>query len=63
VHVATAVAAMRATGFPDLDDLVVGESLLRPADPEEVTAFFERAGQRTVRRPVIPICLWFATGQ
>jgi predicted phosphodiesterase len=38
-----AVAAMRATGFPDLDDLVVGESLLRPADPEEVTAFFERA--------------------
>jgi hypothetical protein len=30
-------------GDPDLDDLVVGERLLRPADPEEVAAFFERA--------------------
>ena len=41
--VGAAVAACARAACPDLDDLVVGESLLRPADPEEVTAFFERA--------------------
>ena len=35
---------LRAAGFPDLDDFL-GDSLLRPVDPDWVTAFFEhRAG-------------------
>jgi predicted phosphodiesterase len=35
-----ALAELRATGYPDLDDLVA-ESLVRPVDPDWVTAFFE----------------------
>ncbi len=36
-----AVAVLRAGGFPDLDDLL-NESLLEPADPDQVAEFFER---------------------
>jgi putative phosphoesterase len=36
-----AVAVLRASGLPDIDELVLRESLLDPADPAEVTAFLE----------------------
>ena len=35
-----ALAELRASGYPDLDDMV-GDSLVEPADPEWVAAFFE----------------------
>jgi predicted phosphodiesterase len=37
----SALAELRAGGFPDLDDLLE-ESLLRPVEPDEVAEFFER---------------------
>lgn len=36
-----ALAAMRAGGFPDLEEMVK-ESLVAPLDPDEVSEFFER---------------------
>ena len=36
-----AVAELRESGFPDLDELIC-ESLLEPADPDSVAKFFER---------------------
>jgi predicted phosphodiesterase len=39
--VPAAVERMRAAGFPNLDELL-RESLLEPAEPDEVTEFFER---------------------
>jgi predicted phosphodiesterase len=35
-----AIAELRASGYPDLDDML-GDSLIEPADPEWVSAFFE----------------------
>lgn len=43
--VEAAVAEMRRSGFPDLDDLLT-EALLTPVDADEVAAFFERAAGR-----------------
>jgi len=40
-----ALAELRASGYPALDD-TLKESLLAPADPDEVSAFFERAAGR-----------------
>jgi putative phosphoesterase len=40
--VAAAAARLRASGFPDLDEVMLRESLLAPADPDEVAALFER---------------------
>lgn len=40
-----ALAELRASGFPDVEDMV-GESLVEPADPEWVTAFFEHGAGR-----------------
>ena len=40
-----AAAELRATGYPDVEDLLA-ESLLDPVDPDEVTALFERASGR-----------------
>lgn len=40
-----AVEELRASGFPDVDEQLA-ESLLEPADPEEVAAFFERGAGR-----------------
>jgi predicted phosphodiesterase len=45
--VPAAAAELRATGFPDADDVMLRDSLLEPADPTEVAAFFEGAAQRT----------------
>jgi hypothetical protein len=39
--VEAAVAEMRATGFPDVDEMILRESLLEPADPQSVAEFFE----------------------
>lgn len=39
--VPAAVARLRDSGFPDLDEAMLRESLLTPADPDEVAAFFE----------------------
>jgi diadenosine tetraphosphatase ApaH/serine/threonine PP2A family protein phosphatase len=39
--VAAAVETMRATGMPDVDRLLLQESLIEPADPDEVTRYFE----------------------
>jgi predicted phosphodiesterase len=39
--VPAAVATMRASGMPDVDRLLLQESLIDPVDPDEVTAFFE----------------------
>jgi predicted phosphodiesterase len=41
----SAVAELRASGFPNLDDQL-SESLLEPADPDWVAAFFERGAGR-----------------
>lgn len=42
-----AIAVLRGGGFPDLDEML-SESLLEPADPDEVAVFFERqAGSAT----------------
>jgi hypothetical protein len=43
--IAAAAAEMRASGFPNLDE-AIGESLIAPADPEWVTAFFEHQAGR-----------------
>ncbi len=40
-----AIAELRASGFPDVEDQLT-ESLIEPADPEEVAAFFERGAGR-----------------
>jgi predicted phosphodiesterase len=40
-----AVAELRASGYPDVDD-IVGDSLVDPADPEWVAAFFEHGAGR-----------------
>ncbi|MDX6701245.1 MAG: hypothetical protein QOF26_1471, partial [Baekduia sp.] len=43
--VEAAARIMRATGLPDVDELMLRESLLEPTDPDEVAAYFEgRAG-------------------
>jgi predicted phosphodiesterase len=39
--VEAAAAAMRATGFPDVDEIMLRETLLEPADPDWVAEFFE----------------------
>jgi putative phosphoesterase len=39
--IAAAAAVMRATGFPDIDELMLRESLLEPTDPDAVARFFE----------------------
>jgi predicted phosphodiesterase len=39
--VPAAVARLRAGGCPDVDELMLRESLLEPADPDETAAFFE----------------------
>jgi putative phosphoesterase len=39
--VASAVAALRATGYPDFDE-VFKESLVEPADPDWIAEFFEQ---------------------
>jgi diadenosine tetraphosphatase ApaH/serine/threonine PP2A family protein phosphatase len=36
-----AAAEMRATGFPDIDELMLRESLLEPTDPDRVARYFE----------------------
>jgi len=41
-----AVEELRASGFPDVEEQLA-ESLLNPADPEDVTAFFERGARRS----------------
>jgi predicted phosphodiesterase len=45
--VPAAVAELRATGFPDADEAILRDSLIEPADPAEVAAFFEGLAQRT----------------
>jgi putative phosphoesterase len=40
-----AVAELRASGYPDLDDML-GDSLIQPADPHWVAAFFEHQAGR-----------------
>jgi diadenosine tetraphosphatase ApaH/serine/threonine PP2A family protein phosphatase len=42
--VEAAAAAMRATGAPSIDEAMLRDSLLEPADPDEVARFFERGG-------------------
>jgi putative phosphoesterase len=43
--VEAAARIMRATGLPDVDELMLRESLLEPTDPDAVAAYFEgRAG-------------------
>jgi diadenosine tetraphosphatase ApaH/serine/threonine PP2A family protein phosphatase len=39
--VPAAVEAMRATGMPDVDKLLLQESLIEPVDPDWVTRHFE----------------------
>jgi predicted phosphodiesterase len=39
--VTAAAAAMRAGGLPDIDDLMLRESLLEPTDPDVVSRYFE----------------------
>jgi hypothetical protein len=39
-----AAATMRAAGLPDVDELVLRESLLEPTDPDEVARYFEGLG-------------------
>jgi predicted phosphodiesterase len=39
--VPAAVATMRATGMPDVDRILLQESLIEPADPDWVTQYFE----------------------
>ena len=39
--VAAAVETMRASGMPDVDEVLLKESLLEPADPDWVTQYFE----------------------
>lgn len=41
----TAFGELRASGYPNVDELFE-ESLVRPADPDEVAAFFETAAGR-----------------
>jgi predicted phosphodiesterase len=41
-----AVAELRASGFPDVEDQL-SDSLINPADPDEVAAFFERSARQT----------------
>jgi len=49
----SAAERMRAAGFPEVDEILLRESLLEPADPDEVQRIFEdqavaehRAAQR-----------------
>jgi predicted phosphodiesterase len=42
--VEAAAATMRAAGLPDVDELVLRESLLEPTDPDEVARYFEGLG-------------------
>jgi diadenosine tetraphosphatase ApaH/serine/threonine PP2A family protein phosphatase len=39
--IGAAAAELRATGAPDVDELMLRESLLEPADPGEVARYFE----------------------
>jgi predicted phosphodiesterase len=39
--IGAAAEAMRATGFPDVDELMLRESLLEPTDPDAVARYFE----------------------
>jgi predicted phosphodiesterase len=39
--IAAAVETMRATGMPDVDKILLQESLIEPVDPEWVTQYFE----------------------
>ena len=45
-ELAPALAELRASGFPELDEMLK-ESLLEPLDPAEVAEFFERQAQGT----------------
>jgi putative phosphoesterase len=47
--VTAAADAMRATGFPDVDEIMLRETLLEPADPAWVAEFFE--ARATGREP------------
>jgi predicted phosphodiesterase len=40
--VAAAIAALRASGYPDVDEMMLRESLIEPADPDWVAGHFER---------------------
>ena len=39
--IGSAAAELRATSAPDIDEIMLRESLLEPADPDEVTRFLE----------------------
>jgi hypothetical protein len=39
--VGAAADVMRASGMPDVDEVLLRESLLEPADPDWVTNYFE----------------------
>ena len=39
--IGAAAELLRATGMPDVDEVILRESLLEPADPEWVTEYFE----------------------
>jgi predicted phosphodiesterase len=41
-NIDAAVAVLRASGAPDVEELMLRESLLEPADPDEVARHFER---------------------
>jgi predicted phosphodiesterase len=43
--VPAAVATMRATGMPDVDKILLQESLIEPVDPDWVTRYFETGEQ------------------
>ncbi len=43
--VSAAVATMRDSGMPDVDRLLLRESLIDPVDPDEVTQFFETGAE------------------
>jgi hypothetical protein len=42
--VPAAVAALRATGMPAVEDVILRRTLMEPADPEEITRFLESDG-------------------
>jgi predicted phosphodiesterase len=44
--VAAAAQQLRATGAPDVDEVMLRESLLEPVDPDEVARFFEPDPER-----------------
>ena len=41
--IAAAVEELKATGAPDVEEVMLRESLLEPADPGEVARYFEEA--------------------